>query len=258
MLLTKIEYAPPRHHSDYPFNLPWQADFHELTLTSPVTILTGDNGSGKSTLLNAIAANYNAILMSGAALEDDPEYDNSRALARHLKLTWTYRTKAGFFFRADDFISFIRATRGRIKYAQTQLEHLAPQSLERLPYLNTLSAIKHLYQVNLDTLSHGQAFLALFRARLHANALYLLDEPESPLTPENQLSLLALIHAAVANGAQFIISTHSPILMAYPDAQLLALSNTLAPVHYDQIDHITFLRNFLDDPQRFVYHLLND
>jgi len=106
LLLTKIEYAPPRHHSDYPFNLPWQADFHELILTRPVTILTGDNGSGKSTLLNAIAANYNAILMSGAALEDDPEYDNSRALARHLKLTWTYRTKAGFFFRA---------TRGRIK-----------------------------------------------------------------------------------------------------------------------------------------------
>ncbi|MDN6043562.1 MAG: AAA family ATPase, partial [Lactobacillus sp.] len=237
MLLTKIEYAPPRHHSDYPFNLPWQADFHELILTRPGTILTGDDGSGKSTLLNAIAANYNAILMSGAALEDEPEYDNSRALARHLKLTWTYRTKAGFFFRA---------TRGRIKYAQTQLEHLAPQSLERLPYLNTLSAIKHLYQVDLDTLSHGQAFLALFRARLHANALYLLDEPESPLTAENQLSLLALIHTAVANGAQFIISTHSPILMAYPDAQLLALGDTLAPVHYDQINHITFLSNILD------------
>ncbi|MDE3316756.1 AAA family ATPase [Lacticaseibacillus zeae] len=258
MLLNKIQYTPPLQATSYPFNLPWQAHFRELKLTQSVTILTGDNGSGKSTLLNAIAANYNAILMSGASLEDGPEYDNSRALARQLKLTWTYRTKSGFLFRADDFISFIRATRGRIKYAQAQLEHLAPKSLERLPYLNTLAEVHHLYKVDLDTLSHGQAFLALFRARLHANALYLLDEPESPLTPENQLSLLALIHEAVTSGAQFIISTHSPILMAYPDAQLLALGNTLAPIQYDQIEHITFLRSFLDDPQRFVYHLLHD
>ncbi|WP_379822587.1 AAA family ATPase [Lacticaseibacillus paracasei] len=258
MLLNRIQYTPPKSKTAYPFNLPWQASFRDLTLSQPVTILTGDNGSGKSTLLNAIAANYNAILMSGASLDEDPEYQNSRALARCLKLTWQYRTKAGFFFRADDFISFIRATRGRIKYAQTQLEQLAPDSLERLPYLNTLSAIHHLYQVDLDKLSHCQAFLALFRARLRPNALYLLDEPESPLTPENQLSLLALLHDAVENGSQFIISTHSPILMAYPNAQLLALGDTLAPTQYDQIEHVAFLRHFLDDPQRFIYHLLND
>lgn len=99
MLLNKIQYTPPRQTTSYPFNLPWQAHFHELRLTQPVTILTGDNGSGKSTLLNAIAANYNAILMSGASLEDDAEYANSRALAHQLKLTWTYRTKSGFLFR---------------------------------------------------------------------------------------------------------------------------------------------------------------
>ena len=87
-------------------------------------------------------------------------------------------------------------------------------------------------------------FLLYFSARLRPNALYLLDEPESPLTPENQLSLLALLHDAVENGSQFIISTHSPILMAYPNAQLLALGDTLAPTQYDQIEHVAFLRHF--------------
>ena len=190
MLLTKIEYAPPRHHSDYPFNLPWQADFHELTLTSPVTILTGDNGSGKSTLLNAIAANYNAILMSGAALEDDPEYDNSRALARHLKLTWTYRTKAGFFFRADDFISFIRATRGRIKYAQTQLERLAPQSLERLRNQTFVSGgFRHFIpRPGVSGLISGaiarQRFIFIRRARISLDA----GKSAQPVSPDSYRS----------------------------------------------------------------------
>ena len=82
MLLNRIQYTPPKSKTAYPFNLPWQASFRDLTLSQPVTILTGDNGSGKSTLLNAIAANYNAILMSGASLDEDPEYQNSRALAR--------------------------------------------------------------------------------------------------------------------------------------------------------------------------------
>ncbi|MCX2455826.1 AAA family ATPase [Lacticaseibacillus nasuensis] len=261
MLLTRIRYHAPAATTAYPFNLPWLQGWPGLTFTTPITILVGENGSGKSTLLEAIATNYEAILMSGAALADNEEYDLARELGAHFKLEWTHKTRGGFFFRADDFISYLRATRERQAFATRELariDAIDPTSLERQPYLNTLAEIRHMYAADLDHLSHGQAFLGMFERRLRPGELYLLDEPEAPLTPQNQLALLALIHDAAATGAQFILSTHSPILMALPGATLYELGDTLAPTHFDDIAHVQFMRNFLADPGRFIHHLFPD
>lgn len=258
MQLLRVHYHAPRDTTAYPFNLPWLQGWSGLTFTTPITLLVGENGAGKSTLLEGLAANYGAILMSGAALADSPEYAHAREFGQALKLDWRVKTKTGFLFRADDFISYIRATLARKAFAQRELARIEardPTSLEREPYLNTLAEMRHLYANDLAKLSHGQAFLGMFERRLRPGGLYLLDEPEAPLTPQNQLALLVMIHDAAAAGAQFIISTHSPILMALPHATIYQLGDDITATTYDAIPHVQFLTSFLADPQRFLHHL---
>jgi predicted ATPase len=170
------------------------------------------------------------------------------------------KTRTGFYFRADDFISYIRQTKKRKMDALQALEEIEdPHSMARMPHANTLYELNQLYSQELDTLSHGQAFLELFRSRLRPNGLYFLDEPESPLTPQNQLALLRLIYEAQQMGSQFVISTHSPILMAYPDADLIEIrKDSLAKVTYDEIEYVSFLQNFLQSPKHYIHYVLKD
>ncbi|MFT8813595.1 AAA family ATPase [Oenococcus sp.] len=261
MLLKEIIFKTSTKKADtYPLNLPWFLQTKKISFSTPVTILVGDNGSGKSSLMEAIALSHQAIAMTGQPLLHNPEYAAIEKIEPYLSLHWQQQNKRGFFFRADDFISFIRETQQRKYDAQQELDQIDdPHSLARIPYLHTLYDLAHLYPIDLDKVSHGEAFLEIFKTRFRPNGLYLLDEPEAPLTSENQLSLIYLIHEAVLQGAQFIIATHSPIIMAYPKADIIQLSDDgLRKISYDQIPQVSFLRNFLDSPERYFSKLFSD
>lgn len=115
-----------------------------------------------------------------------------------------------------------------------------------------------LYGGGLDVQSHGESYFKLFQSRFRPNGLYLLDEPEAPLSPMRQLSLIAMIEEMVKQDGQFIIATHSPILLAYPDAAILQFTDgTIQAARYDELEHVTITRSFLNNPDAYLRHLID-
>jgi len=251
----------------FPFSVPAVAALADepLVFRSPVTFLVGENGSGKSTVLEGLAAAARSITVGSHRLEDDPSLAAARSLGRALKLTWATRTGTGFFMRAEDFFGYargmdqLRADLERDRRAVADDPTLSPtaKGFGQMAYARELADIRRRYGDGLDARSHGESFLALFRSRLVPGGLYLLDEPEAPLSPTRQLALLSLLKTAVAEEAsQFVIATHSPILMAFPAATIYGFDGgTIRQVPYAELDHVTVTRSFLNDPERFLRHL---
>jgi len=250
---------------EFPFNLPVVAGWQPLELNSPVTILVGENGSGKSTVIEALAVAAEMITVGSGSTHRDPSLEHVRDLAKWFKLAWNKRTRKGFFLRAEDFFGYIKQqnqTRQQMKQELERVEEeyqnrsTQAQGLARMPFLSELGAMERRYGEGLDTKSHGESFLALFQARFVPGGLYLLDEPEAPLSPLRQLALLSAIKEMVSQEAQFIIATHSPILMAYPDAKILSFDQTpISSVPYHSLEHVNLMRDFLNDPEAFLRHL---
>lgn len=246
----------------FPFSLPLLRQFAPLELRSAVTFFVGENGSGKSTLLEGIAAGLNLAAIGGADVARDATLDNARTLGKQLKFGWQHKTHRGFFLRAEDFFNFAR----RLQTMQTELQEIADGfedeysgyalGLAKGSVLGQRQALIERYGEDLDANSHGESFLKLFQARFVPGGLYLLDEPEAPLSPQRQLSLLAMVKEMIGEGAQFIIATHSPILMAFPDAQILSFdAHPVREIAYDEVEHVALTRRFLNNPQSFLRHL---
>ena len=251
----------------YPFSVPAVAALADtpLEFTSPVTFLVGENGTGKSAILEGIACAANAIAVAGDDLQVDSSLGPARQLARHLRLVWRSRSRRGYFLRAEDFFGFAR----RISQLRSSLEDdLAtfnaapgPESLGRRmargAYQREIGELRRTDAV-MNEISHGESFLALFQRRFVPRGLYLLDEPETPLSPMRQFSMLSLLHEMTTSGeSQFIIASHSPILMAFPGAEIYQLSGG-APerIAWADLEHVSLTRDFLNDPQLFLRHLL--
>jgi predicted ATPase len=125
-----------------------------------------------------------------------------------------------------------------------------------LPVRRSLAEMEERYGVDLDANSHGQSFLKLFASRFVPGGLYLLDEPEAPLSPQSQLGLIAMIGDMIAQDAQFIVATHSPILLAFPNALIYSCDRVpIESVPFAELDHVVLTRDFLNDPSRFLRHL---
>ncbi|MBN1867651.1 AAA family ATPase [Candidatus Sumerlaeota bacterium] len=248
---------------EFPFSLPLVRRFEELRFHSPVTFFVGENGSGKSTLLEAIATGIGSTAIGGESLERDKTLEAQRRLGRAMRFGWARRTHRGFFLRAEDFFQFAR----RMHELQIELAEEARQAetrysgyglaLAKGSLLGQRDELTRRYGENLDANSHGESFLHLFRARFVPGGLYLLDEPEAPLSPQRQLALLSMIKEMVRDHeAQFLIATHSPILMAYPEAQILSFDTCPASeVAYDEIEHVSLTRGFLNNPEAFLRRL---
>ncbi|MFB5661096.1 AAA family ATPase [Alteribacillus sp. HJP-4] len=246
-------------NTGYPFSLPIIQNFQSMHFQKPVTIFVGENGSGKSTLLEAIASNIGSILISGGNIDDDPSLEPARQLAAALKLSWKLKTKAGFFFRANDFNTFTSRIAAMKRESQQRVDEIKkkdPFSLEVMPYARTLGELKDLYGEGLEYRSHGESFLDLFQARFREDGLYILDEPEAPLSPLKQLSLISLINEMVEKNGQFIIATHSPILMALPGADIYSMEeDTFVKRDYQDLEHVRLTKDFLNNPSSFLRHL---
>ena len=225
----------------YPFSVPAVRCLSELPLHPRVTFLVGENGSGKSTLIEGIAESAGFNIEGGsknfnfATREYKSEFGGALRLIRGFK-----REKDGFFLRAESFFN-----------VATQVEEL---SRESSPMFLRLYGGKSPHQQ-----SHGESFLALATNRFAGEGLYILDEPEAALSPTRQLSLLQIMHSLAQGGSQFIISTHSPILMAYPDALIYHLSpDGIQPISYEETEHYQITRRFLTDRNSFLHHLFTE
>lgn len=238
--------------NSYAVDVPLIKRFSRWQLTKPVTIIVGENGSGKSTLLELIASNAESISITG----EDTYREGTEDL---LQLSWSIRTKKGFYFKArdyNDFIERIKEIKRETREILVEIEQRDPHSWEALPHRKTLASLERLYGEGLEFRSHGESFLDLFQARFQRGGLYLLDEPEAPLSPAKQLTLIAMMKDMVDQNAQFIIATHSPILMAFPGADLYEIrEGQLQPTQFDELEHVTLTRDFLNQPERYLRHL---
>jgi predicted ATPase len=250
----------------FPFTVPVIRSLGVLNLDHPITFFVGENGSGKSTLLEAIALAAGLATVGAAEGATDQSLASQRRLGRALTLGWrARRTHRGFFLRAEDFFGFQRRlTRERDEMA----ERLAAidqeyegrsdlaKRLAKMPFARSLAEMENRYGRDPDARSHGEAFLALFRARFVPGGLYLMDEPEAALSPQNQLGLVAMLLDLVRQDAQFIVASHSPIVLATPEATILRFDGgTIRPAAYDDLPHVNLTRDFLNDPGRYLRRL---
>ena len=249
----------------FPFSVPVVRALESLEFPTAVTFFVGENGSGKSTLLEAIAAAVGVPAVGSEAVRDDETLAAQRALAKHFRLVWTRRTHKGFFLRAEDFFGFTKYLARLRAEMQTRLAEIDVEyanrsawarGLARLPAAGSLADLERRYGVNLDANSHGESFLKLFRSRFVPGGLYLLDEPEAPLSPQSQLGLIAMLKDMLNDEAQFIIATHSPILLAFPNATIYTFDEQPPKrVEFEHLEHVRLTRDVLNDPEAFLRHL---
>ena len=266
-LLTVALKRAPGAGAGFPFAVPAIRSLASLDLSAPVTLFVGENGSGKSTLLEGIAAAARLPSVGADDVASDATLAAQRRLGDVLRLTWSKRTHRGFFLRAEDFFGFQRRLAADRVVLEARLGELDVEYRERSAYAKGLASgptrasladMERRYGRDPDARSHGQAFLNLFQGRFVPGGLYLLDEPEAPLSPQNQLGLLAVLLEMETQAAQFVIATHSPMLLAYPGARIYSFDQVpIAPVAYEELDHVVLTRDFLNDPGAFLRRLGN-
>jgi predicted ATPase len=235
MHLNRITLHADRYPTaeHYPFNLPLLRTTPHLDFTTPVTCFVGENGTGKSTLLEAITLRCGIHIWreERVRLQHNP-FEGK--LADYLTAEWTNGSVPGSFFGSSIFGQFA-----------SLLDEWARSDPGQLKYLGGKSLV---------TQSHGQSLMSFFRARYQIKGLYLLDEPETALSPRTQLELLGLLaEMSRAGHAQFIIATHSPILLACPDATLYSFDQApIAPVRYEDTEHYRVYRDFLGGREHYL------
>jgi predicted ATPase len=258
----------PADGAAFPFSVPSVRELGTLEFPTPVTFFVGENGSGKSTVLEGIAAAAALPAVGSASIKHDATMQAARTLGRELRLSWNARSRRGFFLRAEDFFGFTKQlakerAETEQEIAQTKAEYREEgRSTQALglklgPLAGSLADMERRYGKDLDANSHGQSFLKLFHSRFVPGGLFLLDEPEAPLSPHSQLALLAMLHEMVMQDAQFIIASHSPILMAYPGATIYSFdSQPVSAIAFEETEHVTVTKAFLNDRERYLHHLL--
>lgn len=224
----------------YPFSLPAIRSFDQVDLHPKITYFVGENGSGKSTLLEAIAVSLGFNAEGGTKNFSFGTRRSHSELHEYLRVgKGVRRPRDGFFLRAESFFN-----------VATEIERL-DDGPGGPPIINSYGAR------SLHEQSHGESFLTLMTERFGGQGLYLLDEPEAALSPQRQLAVLSRMHDLIENGSQFIIATHSPILLAYPDACIYQFTpDGISQIAYEETEHFRVTRDFLADPQRMLRILM--
>ncbi|MFS0638506.1 AAA family ATPase [Mesobacillus foraminis] len=226
----------------YPFNLPSLKTMEQLTFHPKVTFLIGENGMGKSTLLEAVAVALGFNPEGGSMNFNFSTYDSHSALADFIQVSkGVFKPEDGFFLRAESFYNVAS------NIEEMDREGFGPKIVDSFGGLP------------LHEQSHGEAFFSTFIHRFRGNGVYILDEPEAALSPLRQRSLLTRIHDLVSENSQLIIATHSPIVMAYPEADIYEFTEDgIHKKKLEETNHYRMMKQFFDDHKRMVHHLLNE
>lgn len=237
--------VPKNVTTDYPFNIPSLQHFKKIDIHPKVTYLIGENGMGKSTLLEAIAINLGFNAEGGSKNFNFETRASHSNLHDYLKISkGVQKMRDGFFLRSESFYNL--ATEIDCRDAETET------NLGR-PIIDSYGG------KSLHKLSHGESFWALFMNRFTGSGLYILDEPESALSAMRQMAMLTQMDKLINKRSQFIISTHSPILLAYPDATIYQMTpEGIDKVMYEDSDIYRLYKTFLDNPEQMTSILLDD
>ncbi|BDR81132.1 ATPase AAA [Clostridium tetani] len=220
--------------SEYPYCLSAIKNLSKIEFHPKVTYIVGENGTGKSTILEAIAIACGFNPEGGTRNINFSTNDTHSDLHKNLKLVrGVKRPYDGFFLRAESFYNV--ATN-----------------------IDEVDALGSYGGVSLHSQSHGESFLSVIRNRFNENGLYILDEPEAALSPSRQMSMLVIMHELIQKNCQFIIATHSPIIMSYPNSIIYELGNGIKEVMYKDTEHYKITRNFLDKPEKMLKILLSE
>lgn len=238
VFLDEIIIKSNNNH-EYPFSLPVYNSGVAIKLNRPITFITGENGTGKSTLLEAIALEVGFNVSGGNQNHIYSDDDEKNVLLDFVKLVWRKKTSSGFFFRAESFFKFA--------------DYIDDLAKEEGKYVYNSYGGK-----SLQKQSHGESFLALFKNRF-SKGLFILDEPEAALSPERQLSLIAILsELSKNNNCQFIIATHSPILIACPNSELYEIEdNKFILKNYKESKQYNLYKDFTANPEKFLKYLVH-
>jgi predicted ATPase len=217
----------------YPFTIPAIRHLENLPLHSKITFFVGENGSGKSTLIEALAVALDFNVEGGNKNTRFTTRATHSDLSQYLRLSrGVRRPKDGYFLRAESFYNVAS-------------------------YMDEIGFLDGYGGQSLHAQSHGESFIALLNNKLRGNGLYLMDEPEAALSPSRQLSALAIIHQLVKANSQFIMATHSPILMAYPDAAIYLLSESgIQRIEYKETEHYAITKAFINNTEKMLEDIL--
>lgn len=222
----------------YPFDLPVFKSFRELILNPKVTFVIGENGSGKSTILEAIAVAYGFNPEGGTKNFNFSSSNTHSELYKYIRFIKGVKTpKDGFFLRAESFYNLA-----------TNIDQLESERTGLLASYGDTSLHKQ---------SHGESFFSVFMNRFKGGGLYILDEPEAALSPSRQMSMITRMHQLVQQDSQFIIATHSPIIMAYPGATIYEIKDGFKPVEYEETEHYQVMKTFLNNTRGMLDILLD-
>lgn len=239
---VRLDWQAIEHDDGYPFSLAAVQQLQTVDFHKSVTFFVGENGSGKSTLLEALAVNLGFNAEGGTQNFNFSTEATHSQLHTHLRVTkGVYKPLTGFFLRAESFYN-----------VATAIDELDRTSSMGNPIINSYGG------VSLHQQSHGESFLSLMIHRFGPKGLYILDEPEAALSPMRLMTMLARLHELVQQGSQFIIATHSPILMAYPDSVILDVEQGYKPIAYRDTAHYQTTRRFLEQPEKMMGYLLDE
>jgi len=261
----RLRNVPEENIAAFPWTLPLIQHLPEFSFDKPISFFVGENGSGKSTILEAIAAYCEVPLAGSYRLEDDASLAAANELADYFTIRYEEKGRMGFFTRSEDFIGFARKIKREIRELENEIEEIKENyvggdlNLLLGPSKSAIASLESRYSKDLEAMSHGEGFLKFFTSRITGKGLYLIDEPEAALSPTRQLSLLALIAQKVKeNGSQFIIATHSPIIMAVPGSEIFYFQDdTVSKTNYTETEHYQLTKSILDNRDYVMEQLLN-
>ncbi len=236
MHLDRVTLSPEKYPTEehYPFNMPVFRETTEIAFRSNITFFIGENGTGKSTFLEALAHKCGIHIWKAEEKTRVKTNPYAQILYRYITVHWTDGHVPGSFFGSDTF-----------RYFAQSVEEWAIADPGMLDYFGGKSLI---------TQSHGESLMSMFRARYELKGLYLMDEPETALSPKSQLELLKILNKQGAAGhAQFIVASHSPILLACPDAGIYSFNHSpLRRIKYEDTEYYKIYKSFMEDRTRYL------